>query len=195
MIIKHPCTLLMFSGGLDSLAALHVLRESGERVHVHHVHIHNIEARAVAEHQAVEAIRRYYAAAGDPLDYSESIMQFPTVNGGFLYGTDVTRFMGGYIASRSHGNVKAVAYGRTADDDVADRTLSSRTEPSNELFKVFTDTPMIFPVVQFTKRECSALLPPDLRQLSWSCRRPIYLQDETQACGKCKACKALASIT
>lgn len=189
MIIKQPCTLLMFSGGLDSLAALHVLRESGERVHVHHVHIHNVEARAAAEHKAVDAVRRYY---GD-LDYSESIMQFPTVNGGFLYDTDVTRFMGGYIASRSNGMVKAVAYGRTADD-VADRTLSSRTEPSNEIFKVFTDTPMIFPVVQFTKRECSALLPPDLRQLSWSCRRPIYLQDETQACGKCKACKALASI-
>ena len=194
MIIKQPCTLLMFSGGLDSLAALHVLRESGERVHVHHVHIHNIEARAAAEHKAVDAVRHYYTTAGDPLDYSESIMQFPTVNGGFLYDTDVTRFMGGYIASRSGGMVKAVAYGRTADD-VADRTLSSRTEPSNELFKVFTNTPMIFPVVQFTKRECSALLPPELRQLSWSCRRPIYTNDGATPCGKCKACKALANIT
>ena len=190
--IKKPSLLLMFSGGLDSLAALHLLLTTQpEPVHVHHVHLSNSENRTEAERHAVEAVRRYYAHAGQPLDYSESFFQYPSVNGQFFYDTDVTRFMGGYIAARAP--ILGVAYGRTADD-VADGTLSARTQTGNDIFGVLTDVPMLFPVVHMTKQECYDSLPPELRLLAWSCRRPVYTHDEIKECGKCKTCRAMKGI-
>ena len=188
MRIVKPSLLLMFSGGLDSLAALHLLRTTqSEPIHVHHVHLHNVEGRTEAERNAVEAVRAYY---GD-LDYSESNIQYPSVNGQFFYDTDVTRFMGGYIASRAP--ILGVAYGRTADD-VADSSLVERTRTGNEIFKVLTDVPMLFPVMHMTKQECYDFLPAELRDLAWSCRRPVYGPEFTTSCGKCKTCKAMKGI-
>ena len=192
MRIAKPSLLLMFSGGLDSLAALHLLLTTqSEPIHVHHVHLHNVEGRTEAERTAVDKVRRYYAETGKPLDYSESNVQYPSVNGQFFYDTDVTRFMGGYIASRAP--ILGVAYGRTADD-VADSSLSERTRTGNEIFKVLTDVPMLFPVVHMTKQECYDFLPAELRELAWSCRRPVYQASGIVACGKCKTCKAMKGI-
>ena len=193
MIIKQPCTLLMFSGGLDSLAALHLLRSQGEHVHVHHMHLHNAEGRAPAEQRAVEAIRAYYDQTGRPLEYSESSFQYPSINGQFFYDTEVYKFMAGYIASRAPA-VKAVAIGRNLDDGFSP-AFEARVASGNKALRAFTDVPVVYPVGHLTKRQCSALLPPELRALAWSCRRPVYLHDETRACGKCKTCKALANIT
>ena len=190
--IKKPSLLLMFSGGLDSLAALHLLRTTQpEPIHVHHVHLVNSENRTLAEATAVDKVRRYYAETGKPLDYSESNIQYPSVNGQFFYDTDVTRFMGGYIAARAP--ILGVAYGRTADD-VADGTLSARTQTGNDIFKVLTDVPMLFPVVHMTKQECYDSLPPELRLRAWSCRRPVYMHDWIAECGKCKTCRAMKGI-
>lgn len=191
MNITKPCTLVMFSGGLDSLAVLHLLLSKGEPVHVHHVHLHNIEGRVMAEAEAVNAVRNYYASIGKPLDYSESSVQYPTVNGSFFYDTDVTRFMGGYIAARAP--ILGVAYGRTADD-VADSTLNARTQSGNDIFKVLTDVPMLFPVMHMTKQQCFDSLPAELRELAWSCRRPVRRQGGHAACGKCKTCRAMKDI-
>ena len=190
--IKKPSLLLMFSGGLDSLAALHLLLTTQpEPIHVHHVHLSNSENRTLAEATAVDKVRRYYAETGKPLDYSESNIQYPSVNGQFFYDTDVTRFMGGYIAARAP--ILGVAYGRTADD-VADSSLSARTQTGNDIFKVLTDVPMLFPVVHMTKQECYDSLPPELRELAWSCRRPICFEDKSLPCGRCKTCRAMKGI-
>ena len=190
--IKQPSLLLMFSGGLDSLAALHLLLTTqSEPVHVHHVHLVNSENRTLAEATAVDKVRRYYAETGKPLHYSESNIQYPSVNGQFFYDTDVTRFMGGYIAARAP--ILGVAYGRTADD-VADGTLSARTQTGNDIFKVLTDVPMLFPVMHMTKQQSYDSLPPALRDLAWSCRRPVYQASGIDACGKCKTCRAMKGI-
>ena len=189
----------MFSGGLDSLAVLHrLLTTQSEPVHVHHVHLINVERRTDAERRAVDSVKHYYAAQGTPLDYSESHFQYPSFNNQFFYDTDVTRFIGGFIASRSP--ILGVAYGRTADD-VADNTLNARTQTGNDIFKVFTDVPMLFPVMHMTKQECYDSLPPELRALAWSCRRPVYVPlgpdivpDDIVPCGKCKTCKAMKEI-
>ena len=53
---------------------------------------------------------------------------------------------------------------------------------------------MLFPVVHMTKQECYDSLPPELRLLAWSCRRPVYTHDEIMECGKCKTCRAMKGI-
>lgn len=188
MNITKPCTLLMFSGGLDSLAALHLMRTQGEAVHVHHMHLHNIENRTMAEANAVNAIRAYY---GD-LDYSESTFQYPSVNGQFFYDTEVYKFMAGYLASRAPA-IKAVAIGRNLDDGFS-TAFEARVASGNKALRAFTDIPVVYPVGHLTKQQCFDLLPVDLRELAWSCRRPRYVQDETIACGKCKPCRAMKGI-
>lgn len=189
MKITTPTILVMFSGGLDSLAALHVLRTTQTLpLHVHHVHIHNVENRAPAESRTVNAVREYY---GD-LDYSESTMQFPSVNGSFLYDSQVYRYMAGYIASLSP--IVSIAVGHTKDDAHAPG-IAQRIELGDKVLGAFTTVPVIYPVEHLTKQECYMLLPSDLRELAWSCRRPAYTSGTPKPCGHCRTCRELDRIT
>lgn len=190
VVINQPTILLLFSGGLDSIAALHVLLTTQSLpVHCHHIRIENAENRADAEAIAVQAVRDYYPPG--TFGYSESMMAFPKVNGTFLFDVDVTRFMAGYIAFKAQGNIVAIAHGHVKDDD-RDPTLPQRLARATKILTAFTRTPLIEPVGHMTKAECIAMLPPELRKLAWSCRRPTY-NPEPQACGKCKTCKQLKS--
>lgn len=188
--IKKPSLLLMFSGGLDSLAALHLLLTTQpEPIHVHHVHLSNIENRTQAEHNAVDAVRAYYEQAGAPLDYSESYMQYPVVNGSFFYDTDVTHFMSAYIAARAP--ITSVAFGYL---DI-DRLNMQRLPTANVLFEAMAPSiPRIYPIAGWSKQQVYDSLPPELRELAWSCRRPIYFEDKSLPCGRCKTCKAMKRI-
>ena len=70
-------TLVMFSGGLDSTAALYkLLTGSEDDLHVHHVHLVNRDGRARAERDAVQAVLAWCRANCRPFSYSESALDF-----------------------------------------------------------------------------------------------------------------------
>src|SRR5262245_51672442 len=70
-------TLLMFSGGLDSTAALYkLLSADRDELRVHHVHMINREARARADSDASAAIIEWCHATCRPFQYSESTIDF-----------------------------------------------------------------------------------------------------------------------
>jgi hypothetical protein len=67
----------MFSGGLDSTAALYkLLTGSEDDLHVHHVHLMNRDGRARAERDAVQAVLAWCRANCRPFSYSESALDF-----------------------------------------------------------------------------------------------------------------------
>lgn len=79
------------------------------------------------------------------------------------------------------------------DDEQSD--MGDRIKRGTDIYKVFTQTELIYPVRHMTKAEALASLPPDLAKLAWSCRTPSYVKGKPVACGVCKTCKDVAKAS
>lgn len=182
----------MYSGGLDSLGMVYKLLTEAEYkdyfIHVHHVHNKNIENRWRAEKIAVDQAVKELRALGFEFDYSESEIGSQPYGKQFLFDTDTMNFFAGYICS-VNPDIKLVAMGMQAND--ANQSLDDRRVRANNILRAFTDAEKIFPVEFMTKREIYDMLPASLRNLFWSCRRPVYTEKSIAPCGKCDTCVKL----
>ena len=196
---KSPHTLLMLSGGADSTAALwHVLNHNNEygTIHVHHIHIHNVEGRWKVEAQAVKAILAYMRAhVSASFTYSESVMAIPAVDKQFLFDTEVVSFITGYFTSRDPSITKVVI-GATGSDFERTTTTSNAVTRGKSIHNAFHEATddhsgaiKVYPLKDLTKQEAYDTLPPDLARLTWSCRTPRKSGDSFIECGVCKTCR------
>jgi 7-cyano-7-deazaguanine synthase in queuosine biosynthesis len=187
-----PIILAMYSGGLDSLGMVYKLLTEDQykdyHIHVHHVHNKNVENRWRAEKIAVDQAVKELRVLGFEFDYSESEIGSQPYGKRFLFDTDTMNFFAGYICS-VNPDVKLVAMGMQAND--ANQTLEDRRVRANNILRAFTDAEKIFPVETMTKREIYDSLPASLRNLFWSCRRPVYTEKSIAPCGKCDTCVKL----
>ena len=200
-------TLLMFSGGLDSTGALWQLLQNKEnKVHIHHLHLINKEKRAQAEHIAVNNIISYISKSYK-VKYSESYHEYPyysylkinnnneiVLSENFMFDSDIYNFIAGTICT-SLPHIKSVAIGRTKSDSEEISTMTRATIGTN-IFKLLApNVEKIYPVVHLTKTEVYNILPEELRDMTWSCRRPIYIDENMiTECGECKTCLQLETI-
>lgn len=182
----------MYSGGLDSLGMVYMLlTEDAYKdydIHIHHVHNKNIEQRWRAESVAVDLATKELKRLGYMFAYSESEIATQPFGRHFLYDTDTMNFFAGYVASVNPDIVK-VAMGMQAND--ANQTLEERRVRAGKILSAFTDAEKIFPVLDMTKREIYDMLPASLRNLFWSCRRPVYTEKNITPCGECDTCVKL----
>lgn len=189
-------TLVMFSGGIDSTGALwHVLNhpEKYGEVHVHHVHMQNIEKRWRAEAMAVKAVLGYMKKhAKADFTTSESVINTPHLNGKFLFDTEVTGFITGYMTSRDP-LITRVVFGATGTDFA--RGVSSAVARGKALHNAFhlddkdhSGAIKEYPMGELTKQQVYETLPAELAELTWSCRRPRYVDGVPVECGTCKTC-------
>ena len=194
--IPQQSTLLLYSGGLDSLGALWMLLQRKVAVHVHHVDLRSIEGRWIAELEAVSATLKWLRANGYSFTSGSSVFMMDAYRGGFLYDSDVYNLIGGGIATLSRGAVTQVAIGATKDDDV--REGRAELQRGRDIYSLITDVPKTYPVAHMTKQEIWDMLPPELRKLAWSCRTPINTSSafgiEFLPCGICKPCRAMTAI-
>ena len=198
--------LLMFSGGLDSTAALWQLLQNKEnKVHIHHLNIINKQNRTKAEYIAVNNIisyiSKYYKTK-----YSESYHTCPEysyieeqkdafiIRQSFMFDGDLYNFIAGTICT-SLPNIKSMAIGRTKSDSEEISTMKRAIIGTN-IFKLLApNVEKIYPVVHLTKTEVYNILPKELRDMTWSCRTPVYINEEIiKECGKCKTCLELETI-
>ena len=195
---KREHTLVMLSGGVDSTAALwHTLNHRYEycKVHVHHIHIHNLEGRWKIEAQAVKAILKYMEKhAPIPFTYSESVIAVPSVGKNFLFDAEPISFITGYMTSRDPSITKVVI-GAT-NDDFRRNTTSNAIKRGKAIHNAFHDEKndhsgaiKNYPLKDLTKQAAYDLLPPELARLTWSCRTPLLANGSYIECGTCKACK------
>jgi 7-cyano-7-deazaguanine synthase in queuosine biosynthesis len=186
-------TLVMFSGGLDSTAMLvKLLAESSDDLRVHHVRMVNREGRDRAEQRAVEAIVAYCRARYRAFRYSESGLDFSA-----LEAIPIDYISIAFVACQvaiDTPRCDRVAIGALASDtDIANRTARQKQvfEAMYECYRARKlgepRVELVFPVYDTPKAELAAALPHDLRDLTWSCRRPV---DGFRPCGVCKACNA-----
>jgi 7-cyano-7-deazaguanine synthase in queuosine biosynthesis len=187
-----PIILAMYSGGLDSLGMIYKLLTEDQYkdyfIHVHHVHNKNVENRWRAEKIAVDQAVKELRTLGFDFLYSESEIGSQPYGKRFLFDTDTMNFFAGYICS-VNPDIKLVAMGMQAND--ANQSLEDRRVRANNILRAFTDAEKIFPVETMTKREIYDMLPASLRNLFWSCRRPIYTEKSIAPCGKCDTCVKL----
>lgn len=195
---KSHKTLVMLSGGADSTATLwHVLNRPDQYndVHVHHVHIHNVEGRWKIEAQAVKAILKYMGQhAPTAFTSSESVIAIPAVGKQFLFDTEVVSFVTGYMTSRDPSITKVVI-GATGDD-FNRPTTSNAVKKGRAVHNAFHEnvddhSSVIkdYPLKDLTKQEAYDTMPPDLACLTWSCRTPRKSGGSFIECGVCKTCR------
>jgi 7-cyano-7-deazaguanine synthase in queuosine biosynthesis len=190
--MEQQTILAMYSGGLDSLGMVYLLLTNPEYkdydVHIHHVHNMNVENRWRAEQLAVNSALKELKRLGFKFDYSESEIGAPPFGKCFLFDTDTMNFFAGYVCS-VNPNIKKVAMGMQAND--ANQSLEDRRVRGNKILSAFTDAEKIYPVLNMTKREIYDMLPESVRNMFWSCRRPVYQENSITPCKKCDTCVKL----
>jgi 7-cyano-7-deazaguanine synthase in queuosine biosynthesis len=184
--------LVMYSGGLDSLGMTYKLLTDPEYedyvLHIHHIHIRNIENRDRAEAITVELALKELERLGFSFIYSESQISSQPYNGDFMYDTDSINFFAGYICS-TNPNIVNVAMGMNAND--SNHALEERRKRANAILTAFTRVEKIYPVLNMSKREIYDSLPDTLKTMFWSCRAPVYTEKNIAPCGRCDTCVKL----
>jgi len=187
-----PTILAMYSGGLDSLGMVYMLLTKDEYkdydIHVHHVHNKNVENRWRAEAVTVEMATKELKRLGFNFAYSESEIGTQPFGNHFLFDTDSMNFFAGYVAS-VNPDIKKIAMGMQANDN--NHTLEERRIRAGKILSAFTTAEKIYPVLDLTKREIYDSLPESLRNMFWSCRRPVYTEKNIAPCQKCDTCVKL----
>lgn len=190
--MEQSTILAMYSGGLDSLGMVYLLLTDPAYkdydLHIHHVHNKNVERRWRAEARVVEQATAELRRLGFTFAYSESEIGTPPFGRKFLFDTDTMNFFAGYVCSVNL-NIKKVAMGMQAND--ANQALEERRVRAGKILSAFTDAEKIFPVMTMTKREIYDMLPESLRDLFWSCRRPVYTEKNIAPCERCDTCVTL----
>jgi len=182
----------MYSGGLDSLGMVYKLLTDPEykdyKLHIHHVHNRNVEHRDKAEAIVVPMVLKELERLGFSFVYSESEIGSQPYNGNFMFDSDSMNFFAGYICS-ANPNIVKVAMGMQAND--GNHSLEERRKRANKILSAFTDVGKIYPVLDLTKREIYDSLPESLRNMFWSCRKPVYTEKNIAPCGRCDTCVKL----
>ena len=190
--MEQPTILAMYSGGLDSLGMIYKLLTDPEHkdygLHIHHVHNRNVERRDQAEAVVVEKVLVELERLGYSFVYSESEIGSQPYGKKFMYDTDSINFFAGYICS-ANPNIVKIAMGMQAND--YNITLEDRRKRADAILAAFTPVSKIYPVMEMTKREIYDSLPESLRNMFWSCRRPVYSEKNIAPCGRCDTCVKL----
>lgn len=189
---RTPAGLLMLSGGLDSVALLvTILEQTEQRLHVHHIELQNFENRAQVENEAVQRVLAYCRAHYRSFDFSTSRSEFPLGMGG---GFDLTLVL--FTAARVHtalGRVVDIVYTGHISPTRAEVLEGSAVFNACYINKRFKPT-WLRPLAGLKKRDIYESVPRELAEMTWSCRKPVFVGDQIQPCGRCHTCKSLAGI-
>ena len=193
---KKNRTLVMFSGGLDSTAALWYVLQRPEKygeIHVHHIHIQNDENRWRAEAVAVEAILAYMRKhAPVAFTTSESTIRTPRFGNKFMFDAEIFNYLSGYMTSRDPLITKVIIGVTGTDYAIGFDEVAKRGKAMHNAFHFDEEDNATrlkeFPLKDLTKDEVYKSLPPELALLTWSCRTPRYVDGKPVECGKCKTC-------
>jgi len=193
----------MFSGGLDSTAVLvRLLTETEDELRVHHIRMQNGEGRADAEAAAVESIVDWCGRNLRGFRFSQSGLDFSG-----LEAIPIDFISVAYVACQvaiDTPGCSRIAVGTLARD--LDEIKRSVCAAQRKVFAAMYDCyrarklgeptlEWIYPVYACTKTQIASLLGPELRALTWSCRRPAFSAGAYRPCGNCKPCKARIDIS
>ncbi len=195
-------TLVMLSGGLDSIYSLYkILTETDDEVLVHHIHLVNRERRHVAEKSSCDKVVEFLVRNTRPFHYSESTANHQV----FKYmGMDVfiVAHTAGVIA-RNHFEKTGLRTDRWVSGYCEEERLDEEEASSrmSHLTKICAATcyPLeppksdyLFPLL--TKSEQINAIPLELVKMAWTCRQPIWTPSGPVECRTCHTCEVVIPI-
>lgn len=190
---QPPDTLLLLSGGLDSVLALWLHVKAGRAIRTHHVRLSNWEGRQAAEAAAVGRVLDWMRANGYGrlIHHTESKFDYGDLRY-IVRDHNIWGLVAGIVLAdpKRAGNVTKVI--RTFHrDSVVGGAASSHGQRAAEAW----DQPIqrlarnpityVYPLADMTKAEIVRALPDDLLALCWWCRRPR----SGQPCHDCHTCR------
>lgn len=199
--------IVLFSGGIDSTAALHrcLTGYHDLDVVVFHATLIGREDRHEAESVAVREILKWYKKNDQSKDFEYHEMTLDSRKSIFPWDTEVAFMMAGMIAQRDH-NIKWYASGDRAIYGPSTRETShvlnihatvQQDRKYLECLEVFRSEDGSF----LTKSQAWEIIPNDIREFVWTCRRPIYKINRktwknwcADACGECRSCKEASHL-
>ena len=201
--LKEPSSVIMFSGGVDSVSVLkRLLEETDEKIYAHHIHLKNNEGvnnikRYKAEALALRKIVPYMKKAFRDFHYTESTIDVRQVIDLLpryyeeedkeltilSYTPDHVYycFIGGLLAKLTNS---ASVYKGTCVEDY-NGTLQARQQNMNEIISGAAHplrVDMQRPHDKQTKRENIEYLGKELMDMVWYCRHPIEKDGEILSC-------------
>ena len=199
-------TLAMFSGGIDSTAMLVKLlaeprEEMRDELRVHHIRMVNAEGRDRAEQRAVSAIVAYLRRHYRPFRYSESALDFSGLEAIPIDYLSIA-FVACQVAIDTPRCTRIAVGSLSRDTDIVNRSARQR-QVFDAMYACYRarklgepEVKWIYPVYDCTKPQIFALVPREIRDLTWSCRRPVDAGGGAfRACGRCKACLARGEVS
>lgn len=188
--------ICMLSGGLDSTyATWKAAQQSGRLIIVHLVFI-NSYYKQIAEYQAVQNILMWLKLNGYEYTFWDvDINTLKLTNHG--YDEDWVFFMAA-LACRNVPECVVSIYEGTMMEDNDGETLRKRWSNRGDVYEYFHRMQwytekycdLILPAREKTKQQIWDELPEDLRNLTFSCSRPIY----NKPCGECKKCLEIKGL-
>ena len=207
--IKESSSVIMLSGGIDSVSVLkRILEETDEKIYAHHIHIKNNTGaqykRYKAEAEAVRKIVPYMKRTIRDFHYSESTVDvrqlinlLPTdyeeedvILANTLFFADMTyyNFIGGMLAKITQS---PTIYTGTCKEDYNNNNNSWSSSVLNRMengLKQLNATSYPFEVTprrphdNQSKRESIEYLGKELMEMIWYCREPSFKNNKLITC-------------
>ena len=197
---RKRITLVMLSGGIDSVYALvKLLRESDDIVLAHHIHLVNHEKRAKLEAKACQSVVAYCKKHIRDFSYTESLIDRRKFK---AFGMDVftAAFEAGVVVHSFHADTGSLVdrwtVGTCAEDlegfDPED-TDAHRTPSMMKAIEANCHphkAPYFFNLPLVPKEQLIEYMGPELASMCWYCRQPVFADDGcAKPCGKCHTCE------
>ena len=196
---RKRSTLVMLSGGIDSVYVLwKLLTESDDEIIAHHINFVNNERRHVIEAQRCRQIVSYLRRSLRPFEYTESTLDHRAY-AFFGYDMVAVGFEAGLAAHshlfRKNRPIDRWTFGACVEEEIGVQGRWPHVLACCAANCFPHEAPEFFALPTVTKQEEVHSLPPDLVNLSWGCRRPVMTESGYRACGICKTCKLLRSVS
>jgi hypothetical protein len=188
-------SLVMLSGGIDSTYVLvKLLRETTDQVLVHHAHLVTDTGRHLPEAASCKKIVDFCQRRYRTFFFTESTVDHRRF---VCHGFDVLAIgleAGMVAASFNSVTGKSVlrwTIGVAKDDEIPTHRMI-QAERCCDWNCQQGVPPHLFLFPRVDVGDEVAYLPPELLDMTWSCRMPRGLPHQASACGECKSCKRRA---
>lgn len=191
-------TLVMISGGLDSTFSLvRLLRETDDEILAHHIHMMTDTGRYLPEAESCRRIVKYCETNFRPFSYTESAIDHRRFA---AHGVDLVAagLVAGAVASSYHRihsrRVDRWVLGRSAEETARNWRFRMARNVCEYNCQFVQPPELYFPEPR-SQQEQVDYLPPELFEMTWSCRFPRKTGDTYVPCGKCSTCERLDGLS
>ena len=189
---KHENVVLMFSGGMDSVSlAWSLLEHTEQSLYIHAVHLENSEGRFKAEGKAIYDSITWLKENQRSFEFSSSLYswkaKYPGGRDMALAMFQACRVMN--VMTKPCIAVYTGDYNMCKEESAEAYGILNACSTGKSAKSVWA-TPFDFMSQVSVERSLGVYygMPEELRNMYWSCRRPVETPEGFLPCGSCPAC-------